>query len=763
MGSSPSLERPARRPSSALRRVLLASGILVGGGLAIGVSFAGWRAWQISRYRLPGGGPAHGFNAWISVDRQGLVSVAVPHQDMGQSIHSLVALLVTEEMDCDPARVIPIAAPLAAAYSNPFPVLDALRLGSPDDRVSSTASGLLETALRLGGEQFTGGSTSVRNCWEAARRAAAAARAMLIAAAAQRWEVPAERLRCIQSRVVDPAGNRYAGFGELAEQAAAIKPAGVRLKPRDQYRWIGRGIAKFDSRSKSDGSLKFASDIQLPGMRYASVRHAPQIGSSLLTAAWGDPGPEPGAVLVRGEDWFAVVASSWWLADRNADSVAAQWRAPADPRLSSDAMLATLRQSIEPGFGREVLRRSAASADRSATARKSVEARYETSLLAHQTMEPMNCTIRLGPDSCDVWVGTQVPGLARRAIARIVGVPVDRVHLHLRPMGCGLGRRLELDVVRQAATIATALPRGQAVQLLWRREEDTRRDMFRPAAAVRLRAGLGPRGDPVQLDCTLAGTSVLAHYIGRVSGVSGGWLPDRTVHDGITDQPYDIDDVTVRWMRVDSGVPAGFWRAVGYGSNTFFFESFIDECAHAAGEDPYQYRRRLLNRQPRHLRVLEEVARLSGWGRPVQARRGARAGRGIALTACYGSILAQVIEVEVEGSDVRVLRALAVVDCGLAIDRSSVRAQISGAIVMALSAALHGQVEVRDARVQPGNFREARLLSLRETPRIQVEILDGDAHPGGVGELGIPAVAPALANAVFSASGKRLRRLPLRI
>lgn len=763
MGSAPSLDRPSRRPRNALRRILLASGMLAGGGLALGVAFAGWRAWQISQYRVSGGPGAHGFNAWISVDRQGLVSVAVPHQDMGQSIHSLLALLVAEEMDCDPARVVPVAAPLAAAYSNPFPMLDALRLGSPDDRVSSTASGLLETVLRLGGEQVTGGSTSVRNCWEAVRRAAAVARAMLIAAAAQRWEVPAERLRCIQSRVVDPAGNRYAGFGELAEQAALIKPTGVRPKPRDQYRLIGRGIPKFDSRSKSDGSLKFASDIQLPGLRYASVRHAPQIGSSLLAAAWGDAGAEPGSVLVRGEDWYAVVASSWWLADRSAEVVKAQWRVPAGPRLSSESILATLRQSVEPGMGREVMRRQSAGADRSATVRKSVEARYETPFLAHQTMEPMNCTIRLGQDSCDVWVGTQVPGLARRAVARIVGLSVDRVVMHLRPMGCGLGRRLELDVVRQAATIAAALPRGEAIQLQWRREEDTRRDMFRPPAAVRLRAGLGPRGDLLQLDCTLAGASVLAQYAGRLSGVAAGVLPDRSVHDGIVDQPYDIDDITVRWARVDSEVPIGFWRAVGYGSNTYFLESFIDECAHAAGEDPYQYRRRLLNRQPRHLRVLEEAARLSGWGRPVQARRGARAGRGIALTACYGSILAQVIEVEVEGSEVRVLRALAVVDCGLAIDRSSVRAQVSGAIVMGLSAALHGQVEVRDARVQAGNFREARLLTLRETPRIQVEMLDGDAHPGGVGELGLPAVAPALANAVFSASGKRVRRLPLRI
>lgn len=761
MSSHPEPVRNLRKPRSGLRRFLIATGILAGGGLAVGASLAGWRAWQITRYRFPAGSGAHAFNAWISVDRQGLVSVAVPHQEMGQGIHSLVALLVAEEMDCDPGRVLAVPAPLVAAYSNPFPLLDALRLNGDDDRLGSTANSLIETILRLGGEQLTGGSSSVRNCWEAARRAAAAARAMLIGAAARRWEVPAERLRCIQSRVVDPAGNRYAGFGELAEEASLLKPQAVRPKPRDQYRLLGRGIARQDSRPKSDGSLRYALDVRLPGMVFASVRHAPQIGSMLRQAVWpGGAAPE-GAVLIKGEDWFAVTGSSWWVADRIADSVQSQWSDPPDSRLSTESMAATLRQRLDGDTLREVVRRGG-TPERVSPPGRSLEARYETPLLAHQTMEPMNCTVRLRADSCEVWVGTQVPGLVQRAVARVVGLPREQVLMNLHPMGCGLGRRLELDVVRQAAVIALALPRGQPVQLMWRRDEDTRRDMFRPAAAARLQATLGARGELASLDCTLAGTSALAQYARRLTGFGPKWMPDRSVHDGVSDCPYDIDTLSIRWAQVESDVPVGFWRSVGYGTNAFFIESFIDECAHLAGDDPYQYRRRLLSRQARHLRVLEEVARLSNWGRPVPARRGTRTGRGIALTACYGSILALVIEIEVEGSEVRVQRAIAAVDCGIALDRSSVRAQIAGGIVMGLSAALHGQIDVKGARVQQSNFREARLLLMKESPRIQVETLDGDAHPGGVGELGVPAVAPALANAVFSATGKRIRRLPLR-
>jgi isoquinoline 1-oxidoreductase beta subunit len=756
---------PARRgasPRSGLRRLFLASGALAVGGLVVGASFAGFRAWRLARYKPASAEGRHSFNAWIGIDRQGTVSVFVPHQEMGQGIHTLLALLVAEEMDCDPARVVAVAAPLSAAYSNPVPLLDALGVDESGGRLRSTTQRAFGSMLRLFGEQVTGGSSSVRNCWEATRHAAAAARAMLITAAAVRWGVPADRLRCIGSRVVDPVGNRYVGFGELATEAALIEPAASKPKPRDQYRLVGRGIPRLDSRAKSDGSAKFACDIRLPDQSFASVRHAPQVGVKLMKASWPSAGAPAGASLVSGDDWFAVVARSWWLADKFAESVVADWSAPAVPALSSESYLVELRQRTEAPGVRSVFRRQE-SDDRKPAVRKTFEARYEVPFLAHQTMEPMNCTIRLGTDRCEVWTGTQAPGLVQRAVARVVGLSNESVVVHPQLMGTGLGRRLEIDVVRQAAQIATALPRGQAVQLLWRREEDTRRDMFRPAAVARLQAGLGARGELVRLECTLASASVLTQYTSRLMGVNLTRLPDRTTHDGLSDLAYDIDDVEVRFDHAPTSIPVGYWRAVGYGVNTFFLESFIDECAHAAGDDPYQFRRRLLQRQPRPLRVLEEASRLSGWGRPVQSRRGSKGGRGIALSSCYGSIAAQVIEVEVDGSEVRVLRALTVVDCGLAIDRGGVRSQIAGSIVMALSAALHGQIDIRDARVIQGNYSDARVLSLRESPRIQVEMIDGASNPGGVGELGVPAVAPALANAVFAATGKRIRRLPLKI
>ena len=761
MSSPAPLIRQPRSPRSLSRRAFIAFAVLAGGGLVVAAGEAGRRVWNRSRYRVPSGEGESSFNAWVTIDRAGRVAVAVPHQEMGQGVFSLIALLVAEELDCDPAGISARPAPLGLAYSNPVPILDSLALKRGDDALLSVAHRSLEAMLRLAGEQMTGGSTSARNCWVAARRAGAGARAALLAVAARRWGVPAERLRTLSSRVVDPVTGQSFGFGDLAADAASEEPRRVEPKPREQYRLIGRGIRRVDARMKSDGSARFASDIRLPGLRYASVRHAPVLGEKLASADWSADRTSEGAELVRGDQWFAVVASSWWLADRYADSVDARWTGSAATSINTAKHLQTLRSVVERKEGREVAARSDPP-DRPVTVRKTLAADYDAAFVAHQTMEPMNCTVLLDQDRCQVWIGTQVPDLVRRAVASVAGLSTSQVIVHPCLMGCGLGRRLETDLATQAVRIALAIGRGVPLQVQWRREEDTRRDMYRPAAAARFEASLGGRGELVKLDCSLAGSSVVAQYMRRQFGLPAGWIPDRTCHDGISDVVYDLDDMRVRHERVDSPIPVGFWRAVGYGVNSFFVESFIDECAHAAGDDPYQYRRRLLQKQPRALRVLEEAGRLSGWGRPIQTRRGARGGRGIAIVQSFGSIVAQAIEVEVEGTDIRVLRVIAVVDCGLAIDRGGVRAQISSAIVGGLSAALHGQIDAVDGAIRQGNFNDTRLLSLRETPRIQVEMIDGAPEIGGVGEIGLPPVAPALANAVFAATGKRLRRLPLR-
>jgi isoquinoline 1-oxidoreductase beta subunit len=761
MSAAKPLIRTPSQPRSLARRAFVATAALAGGGLVAAAGVGGWRAWEVSRYRAPAGPGDSAFNAWVVIDQSGRVSVSVPHQEMGQGIHTLIASLVAEELDCDPASIATRPAPLDLAYSNPLPLVDSLALKRGGGALSGLAARSLEATLRLAGQQITGGSTSARNCWSAARLAAASARAALISAASRRWNVPAERLRTLSSRVVDPVTDRALGFGELASEAARVELRHVEPKPREQYRLLGRGIKRLDARAKSDGSARFSADIRLPGLRYASVRHAPMIGGALLAADWPG-GQAPGkAQLVKGDDWFVVVASSWWVADRLAQSVEARWSAPDVPAASS-TYIQSLRATVERKGGSEVAVRIDPP-DKPIAVRKTIAAEYDTAFVGHQTMEPMNCTVRLDVDRCEVWIGTQAPSLIRRAVARAAGLDPARVEVYPCVMGCGLGRRLEADVAVQSVRVALALERGVPLQLQWRREEDTRRDMVRPAAAARFEASLGAKGEIARLDCWLASESVVEQYMRRNVGFGTRWIPDRTCHDGASDVLYDLDEFHVHHARVASPIPAGFWRAVGYGANSFFVESFIDECAYAANDDPLQFRRRLLQRSPRPLRVLEEVARLSGWGRPVQTRRGARGGRGVAIVESFGSIVAQAVEVEVEGSAIRVLRVVAVVDCGFAIDRAGVRAQIASAIVGGLSAALHGQIEVVAGAVRQGNFNEAPVLTLRETPRIQVELIDGGPEIGGIGEVGLPPVAPALANALFAAVGKRIRRLPLRI
>ncbi len=760
MNSPKPLIRDRSAPRNRLRRAFIATAALAGGGLVVAAGAGGWRAWKIAQFRAPAGDGESAFNAWVTIDRSGRVAVSVPHQEMGQGIHTLVALLVAEELDCDPDLIVARPAPLGIAYANPLPLLDALAFKRGDDALAGLAKRGLEAMLRLAGDQMTGGSTSARNCWEAARLAAAAARAALVAAAAQRWSVPADRLRTLASRVIDPVTDRSIGYGELAAEAARQDVRRASPKPREQYRLIGRGIRRVDSRAKSDGKALFAADLRLPGMRYASVRHSPVTGETLASAEWPAGHSPGGAQLVKGHDWYVVVAASWWTADRHAGLIEARWhRGEASPPSTAE-YLQSLRTTIERKTGRTVAMRSDPP-DRPVTVRKTIAADYDTAFLAHQTMEPMNCTIRLHADRCELWIGTQAPDLVRQAVARAAGLAVEQVQVVPCLIGCGLGRRLETDVAVQAVRVAQALERGVPLQLQWRREEDTRRDMYRPAAAARLEASLGAKGEIARLDCWLAGPSVVAQYARRQFGRLAEWLPDRTCHDGISDLIYDLDEIHVRHERVASPLPVGFWRAVGYGINSFFVESFIDECAHSASDDPLQFRRRLLQKSPRALRVLEEVGRLSGWGRPVQTRRGSRGGRGVAIVESYGSIVAQAVEVEVEGSGIRVLRVVAVVDCGFAIDRNGVRAQISSAIVGGLSAALHGQIEAVAGSVRQANFNDARVLSMRETPRIQVEVIDGGPEIGGIGEVGLPPVAPALANAVFAATGKRIRRLPL--
>ncbi|UCE30849.1 MAG: xanthine dehydrogenase family protein molybdopterin-binding subunit, partial [Burkholderiales bacterium] len=499
----------------------------------------------------------------------------------------------------------------------------------------------------------------------------------------------------------------------------------------------------------------------LDGQLYAAIAHCPVIGGRLAEATLPDDLPGVRA-LVRGREYVAVVAERYWLARQALEQARIRWDEGAHATLNTAAIFKRYAQALDAGEGRQWQSRGDPGAFLGTGGRR-VAAEYRVPFLAHATMEPINCTARVGGGRCELHVGTQVPSFVRWIAAQTAGVPFDAVRLELAPMGGGFGRRLEFDYVREAIEIAGHVP-GLPVQAIWSREEDIRRDMYRPAALARCEAVLDEKGVPRAWGIALAGPSLAEQYTRRLHPLleTVFVLPDKTTAEGATHLPYRLPNLRVTHAEVPVPVPVGNWRSVGLSQNAFFVESFVDECARAAGTDPYEYRRTLLENAPRHRKVLDSAARRAGWGEPLSARPGLRAGRGIALVEALGSIVCEVAEVEVDPDQrVRVTRVVAAVDCGLAVDPPNVVAQVRGAIHFGLSAALFGRIDIQEGRVLQSNFHDYRMLTLAQAPRVEVELIESGQAPGGVGEIGVPPIAPAVANAVFAATGKQPRALPL--
>lgn len=704
-------------PSTLNRRGFIGAGLAAGGGLLLGVQLPS---------KATGTASAAVFapDAFIRIAGNGEITLVVARVEMGQGTYTALPAMVAEELEVDPASLRLVHAPASdRLYGNP-----------------------------TSGFQNTGGSTSVRSSWEPMRRAGATARQMLVTAAARNWGVDPTACRAERGHVLHPASGRRVAYGAVAEAAARLPvPTDVRLKPPSQFRVIGHQKHRLDGAEKVNGQAVFGIDAKLPGLRVAALANCPVFGGRLRRV---DPAP---ALAVRGvrqvvttDSVVAVVADHYGAARKGLMALRIEWDEGPNATYSTQAMVADLEQaSRQPGA---VARRQGDVAAAAKGAARQLEAVYQQPFLVHACMEPVNCTVHVRRDGCELWLGTQVPTRAQAAAAAVTGLPLERIQVHNHLLGGGFGRRLDVDFVTIAVQIARQV--DGPVKVVWSREEDTQHSTLRPHHHNRLSASLDAKGQPTAFSHRVTASSILAR-----------WAPQRFQNnvdgDAIRDAagPYAFPNLLIDYVRREpaSGIATGFWRGVGHMQNAFPVECFLDELAHAAGADPIAYRKALLRQHPRAVRVLDLVAQRSGWGRRLAPGQG----MGVALTYSFGSYAAQVTQVNVSAAgELTIERAFIVADCGRLITPDTVVAQMQGGAVFGLSAVLWGNISIRNGRIDQGNFDTYRIMRCNEMPPMDVHLVDSSEEPGGVGELSTVVVAPSLLNAVFAATGRRVRTLP---
>ncbi len=696
------------------RRALLIGGASLAGGLCLAVR------WPLAGAATPTAESDFAPNAFVHLAADGAVTLVLHKSEMGQGVHSGLAAILADELDVD---------------------LAAVRLTMADE----------DPAYYLAmGAMGTGGSTSIRYSWDALADAAASARAMLVAAAARTWQVEPAACRTAVGKVLGPTGQAL-GYGELATLAATLPvPGKAPRKPPAEYRYIGKPTPRVDNLQKVTGQAQFGIDVTLPGLLTAVVLRPPQFGGGLesfdATAAQALPGVRR---IVAIDSGVGVIADGYWQARRAAQKISVKWR-PAAPAMDDADIARALDAALQqPGSPARRDGDVDAALEDAGTA---VEATYRLPFLAHACLEPMNATAHVRDGGCEIWAPTQGQTRARDAAAKLLGIPREQVTVHTTYLGGGFGRRFEVDFVLDAVALSRAA--GAPVKVIWSREDDLAHDFYRPAAVHRLRAALDGK-TPSAWQHRIASPSIQSRL--APDSIKAGI--DRTVVEGVRELPYAIPNVAVDCALVDTGVPVGYWRSVGNSGNAFVVESFVDELAHAAGEDPLAFRRRLLARQPRHLRVLELAAERAAWGQPLPKGRA----RGLAVHMSYGSYVAQVAEVELADGAPHVRRVVCAIDCGRHVNPDQVVAQMEGGIVYGLTAALYGEVPIAGGAARIGNFDTYPLLRLDRMPRVEVHIVASQEPPGGTGEPGVPPLAPAVANALFALTGQRLRSLPLRL
>ncbi len=715
-------EDRAENPSR--RRALKAGGLVVAflwlGGGAKALTRAG------AQGRIEAGDPAFAPNAYVRVGTDGSVHLVMPSIEMGQGAYTGQATLLAEEMDLGLDQITVEHAPAnRKLYANP-----------------------------LLGEQATGGSTTIRYCWTTLRQAGAAARTLLVAAAADRWK--ADPSQCAVSRGVirhEPTG-RSVGYGEVAAAAARLPvPDKVGQKDPGQFSLIGKPLRRVDTGGKVDGSLPFGIDIRVPDMKIATVKACPTFGGKLVSVDETRARKVPGFVAVlRIDNAVAVVGEHFWAAKKGLEALDIVWDRGANANFSTEQLFRDLADASRNG--KPIVAREEGHVD--GAVGKVVEATYELPMLAHTTMEPLNAVVAVRADGCEIWTGTQVPARAADVAAKLTGLKPETIVVHNQYMGGGFGRRLFEDSVEQAVAFAKQV--SYPLKVIWTREEDLAQDRYRPAYYDRLSATLGADGKPVAWKDRTTGASVLAAFAPAALGKDG---LDGDAVEGATELPYEVPNLRVEWVRHDmpGGLHVGWWRGVGPAHNVFAVEGFIDELAHTAGKDPLAYRRDLLQKNPRALAVLDLAAQKAGWGSGALPPR---VGRGVALAAAFGSYLCVVLEIEVSAQgEIKLRHAVAAVDCGVVVNPNTVEAQIQGGLIFGWTTALYSGITIKNGAVEQSNFNDYRMMRINETPSIEVHLVDSKEVPGGIGETGTVMAFPSLVNAVFAATGVRLRKYPI--
>ena len=698
------------------RRKFLKTSAAAGGGLMLGVVLQDALAATYSS------AAPTAMNAWIRIGSDNSVTILSARSEMGQGVYTTLPTLVAEELEVDLAKIKVEIAPPGEVYINAM----------------------------LGG-QLTGGSTSVAEAYDKLRTAGAQARTMLVQAAAQKWNVDAADCRAQNGSVHGPKGKK-ATYGQLADAASKLPvPKEVMLKEHKDSRYVGKPVRRIDTPSKVNGTAGFGIDVKLPGMLYASLAQCPVIGGKVTSFDAAKAKSMPGVMhVVQITDGVAVVAKSWWQAKTARDTLDIKWDEGAGKTLSTESVASALKDAAaKPGA---TIKKVGNVDDGMKAAAKTVLAAYELPFLSHAPMEPMNFTADVRKDSCLLVGPTQFQQAAAGTAAAITGLKPDQITLHTTFLGGGFGRRIDVDFIAQAIEISKAI--GGPVKLLWTREDDMTHDFYRPTAYHQLAGALDAQGNPTTMKFHLTSPSVTSRLFPVF--VKDGIDPFMTEAAAV---PYDIPNQHADVVIHDTGLRVGYWRSVSHALNSFANESFIDEMAAAAGKDPYEFRRALLDKQPRLKRVLELAAEKSGWGKALPAGHG----RGIALMEGYGTSMAQVAEVSVSGDRIRVHRVVVAVDLGKMVNPNIVRQQLESSIIFGISAGLFGEITLKDGRVQQTNFNDYPVVRMSDSPVIEMHLVESNEKPSGIGEPATALICPALANAVFAASGKRLRKMPLRM